>query len=123
MVTCVSVPLQKACLAALQGPQDCVREMVAEFDRRRKVADRALRKIGRIIPRPCDGAFYFFPRYAHSLGAKEMTAYLAERGLLVRSGTEFGEKGQNHIRLCFAASVEEIEEGMKRLKSALDDLK
>jgi aspartate aminotransferase len=52
-----------------------------------------------------------------------MTDYLAERGLLVRSGTEFGEKGQKHIRLSFATSVEEIEEGMKRLKTALDDLK
>ena len=123
MVTCVSVPLQKACLAALQGPQDCVAQMVSQFDRRRKAVDQALKKIGRVFPRPCEGAFYFFPRYEHSLGSKEMTSYLAERGLLVRSGTEFGAKGQNHIRLSFATSVEEIEEGMKRLKTALDDLK
>lgn len=123
MVTCASVPLQKACLAALQGPQDCVAQMVSQFDRRRKAVDQALKKIGRVFPRPCEGAFYFFPRYEHSLGSKEMTSYLAERGLLVRSGTEFGAKGQNHIRLSFATSVEEIEEGMKRLKTALDDLK
>jgi len=123
MVTCASVALQKACLAALQGPQDCVAQMVSQFDRRRKAVDQALKKIGRVFPRPCEGAFYFFPRYEHSLGSKEMTSYLAERGLLVRSGTEFGAKGQNHIRLSFATSVEEIEEGMKRLKTALDDLK
>jgi aspartate aminotransferase len=123
LVTCVSIPLQKACVAAIQGPQDCVQQMVSKFDQRRKVADQALRKMGRIIPRPCEGAFYFFPRYDHSLSSKEMTGYLAERGLLVRSGTEFGEKGQKHIRLAFATSVEEIEEGMKRLKKALDDLK
>jgi len=123
MVTCVSVPLQKACLAALQGPQDCVAQMVSQFDRRRKIVDQALRKIDGIIPRPCEGAFYFFPRYTHSMSSKDLTSYLAERGLLVRSGTEFGEKGQNHIRLSFAASVEEIEEGMKRLKKALEDLK
>ena len=123
MVTCVSLPLQKACVAAIQGSQDCVLQMVAKFEQRRKVADQALRKIARIIPRPCEGAFYFFPRYDHSLNSKEMTSYLAERGLLVRSGTEFGEKGQKHIRLSFATSVEEIEEGMKRLKTALDDLK
>jgi aspartate/methionine/tyrosine aminotransferase len=123
MVTCASVPLQKACLAALQGPQDCVAQMVSQFDRRRKAVDQALKKIGRVFPRPCEGAFYFFPRYEHSLGSKEMTSYLAERGLLVRSGTEFGAKGQNHIRLSFATSVEEIEEGMKRLRTALDDLK
>ena len=123
MVTCVSVPLQKACLAALQGPQDCVAQMVVQFDRRRKVVDQALRKIDGITPRPCEGAFYFFPKYSHSIGSKDLTSFLAERGLLVRSGTEFGEKGQSHIRLSFAISVEEIEEGMKRLKKGLEDLK
>jgi len=123
MVTCVSVPLQKACLAALQGPQDCVTQMVSQFDRRRKVVDQELRKIADIIARPCEGAFYFFPRYTHSLSSKDLTQYLADRGLLVRSGTEFGEKGQKHIRLSFATSVEEIQEGMKRLKKGLEDLK
>jgi aspartate/methionine/tyrosine aminotransferase len=123
MVTCASVPLQKACLAALQGPQDCVTEMVSQFDRRRKVAEQELKKIDGIIPRPCEGAFYFFPRYNQSLSSKDMTHYLGERGLLVRSGTEFGEKGQHHIRLSFAISVEEIQEGMKRLKKGLEDLK
>jgi aspartate/methionine/tyrosine aminotransferase len=123
MVNCVSLPLQKACVAAIRGPQDCVQQMVSKFDQRRKVADQSLKKMGRIIPRPCEGAFYFFPRYEHPVSSKEMTAYLAERGLLVRSGTEFGEKGEKHIRLAFATSVEEIEEGMKRLKTALDDLK
>jgi aspartate/methionine/tyrosine aminotransferase len=123
MVTCVSVPLQKACLAALQGPQDCVAQMVSQFDRRRAVVDLTLKKIDGIIPRPCEGAFYFFPRYTQSLSSKDITHYLGERGLMVRSGTEFGEKGQNHIRLSFATSVEEIEEGMRRLKKALEDLK
>ncbi len=123
MVTCVSVPLQKACLAALQGPQECVTQMVSQFDRRRKVAEQELKKMDGIIPRPCEGAFYFFPRYTQSLSSKDMTHYLGERGLLVRSGTEFGEKGQHHIRLSFAISVEEIQEGMRRLRKALEDLK
>ena len=122
LVTCASVPLQKACLAALQGPQDCVDRMVSQFDQRRKTVDRALKNIQGIIPRSCEGAFYFFPRYTHSLNSKDMTNYLGERGLMVRSGTEFGEKGQNHIRLSFATSVEKIEEGMERLRKALEDL-
>jgi len=122
MVTCASVPLQKACLVALQGPQDCVDRMVSEFDRRRRAVDRALKSIPGILHRPCEGAFYFFPRYTHSLSSKDMASYLAERGLMVRSGTEFGEKGQNHIRLSFATSLEKIEEGMERLRRALEDL-
>jgi aspartate aminotransferase len=51
-----------------------------------------------------------------------MTTYLAERGIMVRSGTEFGERGQNHIRLSFATSMEQLEEGAERLKMALDEL-
>jgi aspartate aminotransferase len=51
-----------------------------------------------------------------------MTQYLAERGVFVRSGTEFGENGQHHIRISFATSIEKLEEGMERLKGALDEL-
>jgi len=40
----------------------------------------------------------------------------------VRSGTEFGENGQKHIRISFATSIEKLEEGMERLKGALDEL-
>jgi len=122
MVSCVSVPSQKACVAAIMGPQDCVHQMVSQFDQRRKVVDQALKKIDRLAPRPCEGAFYFFPRFNHSLGSREMTDYLAGCGLLVRSGTEFGQRGEKHIRLSFATSVENLEEGMIRLQKALADL-
>ena len=36
---CFILPLQKACVAAIRGPQDCVQQMVSKFDQRRKVAD------------------------------------------------------------------------------------
>jgi aspartate aminotransferase len=52
-----------------------------------------------------------------------MTEYLSSKGILVRSGTEFGACGQKHLRICFAASMETLEAGMDRLKRALDELK
>jgi aspartate aminotransferase len=52
-----------------------------------------------------------------------MTEYLSSKGILVRSGTEFGASGQKHLRICFATSMEILEAGMDRLKRALDELK
>ncbi len=122
LVSCVSVPAQKACVTALLGPQDCVTKMVAEFDQRRKLVAEGLGKIARLTCQPCAGAFYFFPKFGHQLSSKDMTNYLLSQGILLRSGTEFGEKGEKHMRISFATSLDDLREGLLRLKKALDEL-
>lgn len=122
LVTCVNTPAQKACVAAITGPQDCVESMKKEYDERRRLVENALKGIERISTPPCEGAFYFFPSFEHQITSRDMTSYLADNGILVRSGTEFGENGQKHIRISFTTSIEELEEGMDRLKRALDEL-
>jgi len=122
LVICVNAPAQKGCVAALRGPQDCVEAMKAEYTRRMRLVKEALEGIERVSTPPCEGAFYFFPRFQHGVTSREMTNYLAEREIFVRSGTEFGENGQKHIRISFATSIEKLEEGMERLKRALDEL-
>lgn len=122
LVTCVSVPSQKACVAAIMGPQDCVEQMRVTFDERRLAVDKSLRTFERIVPKSCEGAFYFFPRFTHKISSRELVNLLAEKGVLVRSGTEFGKNGEGHFRISFANSVENLEEGMTRLKKTLDDL-
>lgn len=122
MLICVNTIAQKACVAALTGPQDRVNLMVAEYEKRRELVDKTLKRIERISYHPCEGAFYFFPQFEHKLTSREMTGYLAEKKILVRSGTEFGERGQKHIRISFTTAIELIEEGMERLRKALDDL-
>ncbi len=122
LVICVNAPAQKACVAALTGSQDCVEGMKAEYTRRMKLVEKALEAIERVSAPPCEGAFYFFPRFEHRITSREMTQYLAERGVFVRSGTEYGGKGQHHFRIAFATSMEKLQEGMDRLKRALDEL-
>jgi len=122
LVICVNAPAQKACVAALTGSQHCVEAMKAEYHRRMKLVEKALEGIERVSAPPCEGAFYFFPRFEHRITSREMTQYLAERGIFVRSGTEFGENGQHHFRIAFATSMEKLQEGMERLKRALDEL-
>lgn len=122
LVICVNAPAQKACVAALTGPQDCVEAMRAEYERRRNIVEKTLHGIERVSTPPCEGAFYFFPRFEHQVTSREMASYLADKGIFVRSGTEFGENGQHHIRISFATSMEKLEEGMERLKRALNEL-
>lgn len=122
MVTCVNTLAQRACVAALTESQDCVDAMRAEFNERRKFVHKALQGIERISTSPSEGAFYFFPRFEHKFTSGEMTDYLAGKGILVRSGTEFGENGQKHFRISYSVPIELLEEGMERLKKALDEL-
>jgi len=122
IVSCVNTPAQKACVAAITGPQDCVAVMLKAYDERKQMIETKLETIESLSANPCQGAFYSFPRFSHSLSSKEMLNYLSEKGVLVRSGTEFGKCGEGYIRLAFTVSVNEIEEGMNRLKKALETL-
>ena len=122
ILICVNTVAQKACAAALKGPQDCVQQMILQYDKRRKVVDRALRGMPGVDVSPCEGAFYFFPRFAHKKTSREMMQFLAAKGVMVRSGTEFGERGQSRIRISFTTSMELLEEGLARMKKALREL-
>jgi len=110
---------QRAALAALSGPQDCVREMQEEYARRRKTIYSLVNQIEGLQCLLPEGAFYVFCRYDHKLTAEEMMSYLMEQGVAVRSGTEFGQRGEKHIRITFASSLEAIEQGMEKIAQAL----
>jgi aspartate aminotransferase len=116
---CPNVPAQFACAAAAAGPQDCVEVMRLEYERRKVLVEARLAEIPGLATPSCDGAFYVFPRFAHALTSQQMTDYLFGKGILVRSGTEFGAGGQGHFRIAFCKSTETLEEGMTRLKEAL----
>ena len=123
MTICPNVPAQMACAAAAAGPQECVETMRQEYEKRKVLVAQKLNEIQGLTTPPCEGAFYFFPRFEHSLTSQQMTEYLFTKGIMVRSGTEYGAGGQKHFRICFATSMENLEVGINRLKQALDELK
>ncbi len=123
MTVCTNVPAQMACVAAAAGPQDCVATMLKEYEKRKALVEKKLKEIKGITVPSCDGAFYFFPRFEHPLTSQQMTEYLFSKGIMVRSGTEYGARGEKHFRICFATSMENLEAGIDRLKQALDELK
>ena len=116
-VSCAASFTQMAALAALEGPQDAVRDMVAEFGRRREVIAQGLRRIpGFRCPEP-EGAFYAFPSIEGTgISSTDFEhGSLADAGVAVLSGTAFGRYGEGYIRLSYANSQENILKALDRL--------
>jgi aminotransferase len=119
---CPNAISQKAAFAALTGPQDCVREMVLEYDRRRRLA---LSELGRIkslsyaIPK---GAFYVFPDFSSFDKSDEtFAAYLLKEARVATApGSGFGNVGKGHLRISYSVSYEQVKEGFRRIGETLE---
>jgi len=123
---------QKAAQEALSGPQEAVYKMRDEFQKRRDFIVAALNDIEGFACLLPQGAFYVFPRvsdlYGRSFNDKlinssaTFTEYLlSEAGVAVVPGGEFGD--DNHIRLSYATSMQNIETGIARIKKAVGALR
>jgi aspartate aminotransferase len=118
---------QKAAVQALRGPQDSVGTMLAEFERRRGKIVAGLRAIPGIKCAMPEGAFYVYPNvsaYLKKNCVADATA-LAEKLLdevhvALVPGPAFGT--EEHMRISYAASQEQIDEGLRRLKDFLAKL-
>lgn len=123
--SCVNAATQWAGIAALDGPQDCVAEMVAEFDRRRAIVVdglNALPDVSCIAPK---GAFYAFPNISRTgWKAKALASTLLEKaGVAVIGGPDFGVHGEGYIRLSYANSAENIRRALERTGRFLSERK
>jgi len=118
--SCTASMVQRAGIEALRGPQDAVSAMVAEFRRRRDVVVDGLNAIEGITCLRPQGAFYVFPNVsAIDPDGKSFAEYLLyEAGVAVLSGTAFGRYGRGHLRLSYANSLENLQEGLRRIASA-----
>jgi len=121
VASCVNAATQRAALAALRGPQDCVETMRRAYQRRR---DLVVERLGGIpgvrCPRP-DGAFYAF---ADVRAVTRDTRSLAERLLfdhrvVVSPGEAFGPRSGGFLRLSYATSDEDLVQGLTRLEAGL----
>ena len=119
--SCVNAPTQFAGIAALEGPQDDVRKMVAAFAERRKVIVAELNAIPGISCIEPGGAFYAFPNITRTrLSSRQLEAKLLdEAGVATLSGTSFGAHGEGYLRFSYANSVENIREAMRRIRACL----
>ncbi len=120
--SCVNAPAQFAGIAALEGPQDAVDEMVAAFDRRRGVIVDGLNALPGFRCRRPVGAFYAFPNIEGTgMDARTLqNRLLEEAGIATVAGTSFGAFGEGFIRFSYANSVENIRRALDRIRTLLD---
>jgi aspartate/methionine/tyrosine aminotransferase len=123
--SCVNAPTQFAGLAALTGPQDDVRNMVAEFDKRRKFVVEGLNNLPGVSCRTPKGAFYAFPNVKNTgWKAKPLaSALLEESGVALIGGPDFGILGEGYMRVSYANSLENIEKALGRMGEFLANRK
>lgn len=119
--SCVNAAAQYAGLAALQGPQDAVHEMVAQFDKRREIIVRELNSLPGFRCVDAAGAFYAFPNIAGTgLSSREaQNRFLEEAGVATVAGTSFGAWGEGYLRFSYANSAENILEAISRIRALL----
>jgi aspartate aminotransferase len=113
---------QVAAQAALEGDQQCVKDMVKVFKQRHDYVVKALNEIDGIECLPGDGTFYVFPDFSGmqaKLNCKtdtDLAEKLLEAGIALVPGSAFGTPG--HMRISFATSDENLQKAIERLKAA-----
>ncbi len=119
--SCVNSASQFAGIAALEGPQDSVATMRAEFDRRRQAVVAGLNRLPGVRAVAPKGAFYAFPNIAGTgWRAKPLaSALLEEAGVATIGGPDFGVYGEDYLRLSYANSLENIERALVRMADFL----
>lgn len=123
-IACVNSIAQYVALAALEGPQDFVREMVREFDRRRQMVYKRLNEMGGFNCALPKGAFYVFPNIKNlGMPSEQFVEYLVKQArVLTVPGSSFGRYGEGYIRISYAAAYEQLEEAMDRVEKAVKKL-
>lgn len=116
---------QVAAEAALNGPQQCINDMLVHFKERHDYVVDRLNKIPGISCLPTDGTFYCFPNVQGAIDALPdvkddlvLSEYLIEKaGVALVPGTAFGAAG--HVRISIATSMDNLRNALERLESAL----
>ncbi len=124
-VSCTASFSQRAAIAALEGPQDDVTKMVAEFRRRREAVVAGLNRIPGITCLKPHGAFYVFPNIS-DLGRSSRDLadlLLDEVGVAALSGTAFGQHGEGYLRLSYANSLDNLKIAIERIGELAATLK
>lgn len=113
-----NLPVQKAAVAALQGPQEYIAETVTKLKKRRDLVVKRLNEIDGISCKLPNGAFYTFPKILHNRWKddKDFVLNLLDKtGILTVHGSGFGELGRGHFRIVYLPNEQVLEEAMDKL--------
>ena len=112
----IFLPVQQAGIAALEADQNCVETTRKAYEHRRDLLVRRFGEAGWVI-RPSAATMFVWARIPDAFADSEQFALslLAECGIVVTPGTEFGAEGRRHVRIALVISDEQIEEAAQRL--------
>jgi len=118
--TCAAGFVQAAGVAALRGPQDCVREMRDEYRKRRDAIVKGLNSIDGFECTKPAGAFYVFPNIKKpGVSSLDFCEFLLhEAGVAAVPGSGFGPYGEGHVRFSYATSIRNIQRAINRIDDA-----
>jgi alanine-synthesizing transaminase len=119
-----NLPVQKAAVAALQGPQEYIAETVTKLKKRRDLVVKRLNEIDGISCKLPNGAFYTFPKILHNRWKddKDFVLNLLDKtGILTVHGSGFGEFGRGHFRIVYLPNEQVLEEAMDKLSDFVNN--
>jgi aspartate aminotransferase len=119
--SCTCTFAQVACIEALQGPQEAVTKMVAEFKRRRDFIVNRINRIPKLSCRRPAGAFYVFVNIKKTgMDSREFTDFLLNHcHICALAGANFGAQGEGYVRFSYANTIENLSEACDRIEQAL----
>jgi len=115
-------PVQVAAIAALEGPQDCVQEIVAEYQRRRDVLVSGLHDAGWMVESPKASMYIWarIPEAYKAMGSLEFAKkILAEARVAVSPGIGFGDYGDEHVRFALIENQQRIRQAVRGIRDML----
>ena len=120
-VSCVNAPAQFAGIAALDGSDEPIYEMMKEFDKRRRLIHEGLNSLPGIECSMPGGAFYAFPKVSGTgmNGSEFAKKCMHEAGVAIVPGTAFGKTSIDYVRFSFAASQDNISQALENIKKML----
>ncbi|MDD5596150.1 MAG: aminotransferase class I/II-fold pyridoxal phosphate-dependent enzyme, partial [Candidatus Omnitrophica bacterium] len=108
--------IQLAGIAALEGPDDHIKNMCRIYQERRDCLIQGLSALGWQVTAP-KATFYLWIRVPKKLGSIKFASLLLEKAnLVVTPGVGFGKSGEGYIRMALTVPVERIQEALRRLK-------
>ena len=118
--SCAPVFIQRAGIAALEGGEEFIAQIVADYRRNRDLVYQRLMGTGRVRMANPPGAFYAFMAIEGMEDSLAFARMLIEKHKVgLAPGSAFGPGGEGHIRLCFAIAHEKLSEAVDRLVTAL----
>src|SRR5271154_5392555 len=116
-------PIQVAAAAALNGPDDCIREMRAIYRRRRDALVESFGRAGWKVPPPLASMFAWapIPEPFRTLGSVEFATLLVEKAsVAVSPGAGFGEHGEGHVRIALVENEQRIRQAARNIRRFLE---